>query len=189
MFIKPARCCCWQHLATYVAVAAERAEAGPMSTLCAFLAADNARPLCRMVRASGCRDRPIREEDRQEALMMEQPWAVLCMLTSTLPAVGHTSAVPLPQWGLWAMTLLAQCGESQPCHKWRAATLPQEIRQVTQILQCWSLCDLSRLYLVLCSEFTLLRHDKITQVTSHKHKDKRCVWQSHARQIKSTTSR
>ena len=189
MFIKPARCCCWQHLATYVAVAAERAEAGPMSTLCAFYAADNTRPLCRMVRASGCRDRPIREEDRQEALMMEQPWAVLCMLTSTLPALGHTSAVPLHPWGLWAMTLLAQCGESQPCHKWRAATLPQEIPQLTRILQCWSLCDLSMLFLVLCSEFTLLRHDKLTQVTSHKHTDRRCVWQSHARQSKSATSR
>jgi len=159
-----------------------------MSTLCALMAADNARPPCGMVRASGCRDRPIREENMQEAWMVEHSWAVLCMMTLPLAPRGHTSAVPLPAWGLWAMTLLAQCCESQPCHKWRAATLPQEIRQLTHILQCWSLCDLSMLCLVLCSEFTLLRHDKLTQVTSHKHKYKRCVWQSHARQIKSTTS-
>ncbi len=101
--------------------------------------------------------------------MVERAWAVLCMMALPLPPWGHTSAVPLPAWGLWAMTLLAQCCESQPCHKWRAATLPQEIRQLTHILQCWSLCDLSMLCLVLCSEFTLLRHDKLTQVTTNTH--------------------
>ena len=49
MFIKPARRCRWQHHATDVAVAASRAQAGHMCPLGALLAADNARPTCRMV--------------------------------------------------------------------------------------------------------------------------------------------
>jgi len=196
MFIKPARCCRSIPAANAAAVGAAAAAA---PTLVGALLEGAARPPCAARRSRQSHApwplalasaqthtlHPWESDHPQES----KPMKVVPLPLHALVRIWAQAVWTLPAWGLWAMTLLAQCGGSQPCHKWRAATLPQEMRQLTHSLQCWILCDLSMLYLVMCSEFTLMRHDKLTQVTSHKHTDIRCVWQSHARQSKSTTSR